>query len=129
MVVSNSDKNMSATRDYTETIHECIREEPAFATGLLEEALSLFLNDEPDVTRLLLRDLVNATLGFERLADEVGRPSKSLHRMLSAKGNPTMNNLAAIISALRRELGVREIEVATALQENLQSDCVEKEAA
>ena len=129
MVVSTSDKNMSSTRDYTETIHECIREEPAFATGLLEEALSLFLNNEPDVTRLLLRDLVNATLGFERLADEVGRPSKSLHRMLSAKGNPTMNNLAAIISALRRELDVGEIEVTTALQENLQSDCVEKEAA
>jgi hypothetical protein len=28
-----------------------------------------------------LRDLVNATIGFEGLAAEVNRPSKSLHRM------------------------------------------------
>jgi hypothetical protein len=48
--------------------------------------------------KLLLRDLINATLGFERLAEEVHKPSKSLHRMLSASGNPTMENLSAILA-------------------------------
>jgi hypothetical protein len=32
----------------------------------------------------MLRDLVNATIGFEGLADAMSKPSKSLHRMLSA---------------------------------------------
>jgi DNA-binding phage protein len=33
-------------------------------------------------------------------------PSKSLHRMLSPKGNPSMDNLAAIFGALRKRLKV-----------------------
>ena len=52
------------------------------------------------------RDLVSATMGFERLADETKKPSKSLHRMLSARGNPSMNNLTQIFAALRHKLNV-----------------------
>lgn len=33
-------------------------------------------------------------------------PSKSLHRMLSQKGNPSMDNLAAVFDALRQKLKV-----------------------
>ncbi len=66
----------------------------------------LFLNGEPDTARLILRDLVNATVGFEKLAAATGKPAKSLHRMLSKDGNPTMDNLAAILSVVRRKLGV-----------------------
>jgi hypothetical protein len=33
-------------------------------------------------------------------------PSKSLHRMLSPKGNPSMDNLAAIFDAIRKCLKV-----------------------
>jgi DNA-binding phage protein len=58
------------------------------------------------MARLILRDLVNATVGFEGLAAATARPSKSLHRMLSAHGNPSMDSLAAIFSAVRKELGV-----------------------
>jgi DNA-binding phage protein len=35
----------------------------------------------------MLRELVNATLGFEQLAKQTDLPSKSLRRMLSPKGN------------------------------------------
>jgi DNA-binding phage protein len=87
---------MSITRDFKETVCARVQREPEFAKGLLDEAVSLFLNGEPEIARLILRDLVNATTGFEALAHETSLPSKSLHRMLSAKGNPTMNNLNAI---------------------------------
>ena len=83
-----------------------MRREPEFAAALLDEAVTLFLNGEPDTARLILRDLVNATIGFEELADETTKPSKSLHRMLSAKGNPTMDNLTAILRVLRRKLNI-----------------------
>jgi DNA-binding phage protein len=49
---------------------------------------------------------VNATLGFERLAKVTAMPSKSLHRMLSLKGNPSMDNLAAIFDAVRKRFTV-----------------------
>jgi DNA-binding phage protein len=97
---------MALTRSYKHTIHERIRRDPAFAKGLLDEAATLFLNGEPEVARIMLRDLVNATLGFEGLAQETAKPSKSLHRMLSASGNPSMDNLAAIFDAMRSWLRV-----------------------
>lgn len=98
---------MALTRDYKETIKERAQKEPDFSKALLDEAISLFLNDEPDAARLVLRDLVNATVGFEELSVAVAKPSKSLHRMLSAKGNPTMDNLNKIIKVLREQLHVK----------------------
>ena len=98
--------NMVLTRDFKQTIVERVRRDPAFAKALLDEAATLFLNGEPHTARLILRDLVNATVGFEELAAETAKPAKSLHRMLSKKGNPTMDNLAAILGVLRKRLGV-----------------------
>ena len=103
---------MTITRDYKDTINERVNNDPVFTAALLDEAITLFLNGEPDVARLVLRDLVNATLGFEELATEIERPSKSLHRMLSARGNPTMDNLTKIICILRDRLGL-DIKVNT----------------
>ena len=62
------------------------------------------------MARVILRDLVNATVGFEGLSKETAKPSKSLHRMLSVSGNPSMDNLAAIFAVIRSNLGV-QIEV------------------
>ncbi|MFJ3467316.1 DNA-binding protein [Pseudomonas sp. NPDC090201] len=101
---------MALTRSYKETINERIKQDPIFAQGLLDEAATLFLNGEPEVARIILRDLVNATLGFEALARETDKPSKSLHRMLSSSGNPNMDNLAAIFAAMGSWLKV-EIQV------------------
>ena len=95
---------MSITRDFRETVNARVQREPEFAKALLDEAASLFLNGEPETARLILRDLVNATTGFEALAHETSLPSKSLHRMLSAKGNATIDNLTAIRTVLRQQL-------------------------
>ena len=97
---------MGLTRRFRETVVARVEREPRFARALLDEALTLFLNGEPDTAKLLLRDLINATLGFEELARRTGKPSKSLHRMLSDSGNPTMASLSAILVALKKSLNV-----------------------
>jgi DNA-binding phage protein len=97
---------MTLTRDFKQTVVERVERDPAFAKALLNEAATLFLSGEPDTARLILRDLVNATVGFESLAELTHKPSKSLHRMLSPRGNPNMDNLAAIFSAIRNWLKV-----------------------
>ncbi|WP_304734212.1 DNA-binding protein [Parvibaculum sp.] len=94
------------TCDASETIVARLRREPAFARGALAEAVTVFLGGEPEVARLMLRDIVNGTLGFEKLSDLTGIPPKSLHRMLSARGNPGMDNLAAIFEAMTGHLRV-----------------------
>lgn len=98
---------MALTRDSKLAVSARAKRDPAFAKALLDEAVTLFLNGEPDTARLVLRDLVNATVGFERLATVTGKPAKSLHRMLSPRGNPGMDNLAVIIGALQKRLRVR----------------------
>lgn len=97
---------MVLTRDFKQTVTARVRRDPAFAKALLEEAATPFLNGEPRTARLLLRDLVNATVGFETLAAEIAKPAKSLHRIVSIKGNPNMDNLAAIFDAVRKRLHV-----------------------
>ncbi len=103
---------MELTRDFKETVNARVQRDSEFVIALLDEAISLFLNGEPETARLILRDIVNATVGFEQLAIETSKPSKSLHRMLSAKGNPTMDNLTAIFNVLRKRLNV-DIHVQT----------------
>ena len=110
---------MLLTQDYKNTLTERVANDPAFAKALLDEAISLFLNDEPEVARLVLRDLVNATIGFEALAQEVKKPSKSLHRMLSAKGNPTMDNLTKIVSILKNRFIYTQPHISTDKQKSL----------
>ncbi len=104
---------MALTRDFKQTVIERVERDPAFAHALLDEAATLFLNGEPETARLILRDLVNATVGFEQLARLTDKPSKSLHRMLSPTGNPSMDNLAAIFHAIREGLNV-----------NLEAHCI-----
>lgn len=96
---------MALTRDARETIVERVRRDPGFARALVGEAATVFLNGEADTARLVLRDLVNATVGFEALAVAMAKPAKSLHRMLSKNGNPTMDNLAAILGVVRGKPG------------------------
>lgn len=94
------------TVDSSETVQARIKADPAFAEALLREAADMFLNGEAEAARLLLRDVVNATVGFEQIAAATKRPSKSVHRMLSARGNPTMESLTAVFSAIRKVLNI-----------------------
>lgn len=101
---------MALTRDFRQTVAARVERDPAFARAMLDEAATLFLNGEPETARMMLRDLVNATVGFEQLGKLTEKPAKSLHRMLSLNGNPSMDNLATIFGVLRSALKV-EIEV------------------
>ena len=105
---------MALTRNFKQTVAARVKRDPAFAQALLDEAATLFLNGEPETAKLVLRDLVNATVGFEALAADVRKPSKSLHRMLSRAGNPTMESLSAIFVAIKNALHVDIKAVVTA---------------
>lgn len=95
---------MALTRDYKETIQERVAKDPYFAASLMNEAVTAFLEGEPETARTILRDLVNSTIGFGVLAEQLDKSSKSIHRMLSPHGNPTMDNLTHILVALQKTL-------------------------
>ncbi len=97
---------MGLTVDFKKTVVDRVQRDPAFAKALLNEAATLFLKGDAGTARLVLRDLVNATVGFEALARKTGKPAKSLHRMLSTNGNPSMENLSGILKVVSKRLKV-----------------------
>ena len=97
---------MALTRDFKESILERAKIDPEFRVGLLTEAAECLLNNEPNVAKILLRDYVNATIGFQKLGVVVDKKPSSLMRMLSEKGNPSLDNVSQLLSAVRAHEGV-----------------------
>ena len=85
---------MPLTKDFKDTIKARAERDPEFRAGLFREAIEAMLSDDLETGKVLLRDYVNATVGFEALAQDMDKDPKSLMRMLSAKGNPRADNLA-----------------------------------
>lgn len=98
---------MALTRDFKETVFERAQRDSKYREALFTEALNAYLAGDTATGKAMLRDLVNATVGFEGLAAEVGTPSKSLHRMLSPAGNPSTENFFGIVSALQKKARVK----------------------
>jgi len=98
---------MALTRDFRETVQARVRRDPAFREGLLSEAIESLLSGEVDLGKELLRDYINATIGFPKLAGHIKIHVKTLHQMFGPRGNPTASNLFAIVAYLQRAEGVR----------------------
>lgn len=98
---------MALTRQFRETVQERAQTDARFRRALLAEAINELLSGDLGAGKALLRDYVNATIGFEQLADQVGRPAKSLQRMLGPSGNPTAENLIAILKVLQEYEAVK----------------------
>src|SRR5688572_26230263 len=98
---------MALTRPFKETVMARVKESAAFRDALLKEGIDALLDGELDVGKSILRDYINATIGFERLAEATGTPSKSLMRMFSPSGNPNARNLFSVISELQHASGVK----------------------
>ena len=98
---------MALTKEFRETVRSRAERDLEFRKALFTEALNAYLTGEEAVGRAMLKDLINATIGFEELARLVNKPSKSLYRMLGPKGNPNATNFFAIVRALQKKVGVR----------------------
>ena len=98
---------MPLTRDFKETIRARVQRDPKFRKELLREGVEAMLAGDVATAKTILRDYINATLGFTDLAEATRIPSKSLMRMLGPAGNPRADNLFEIVSFLQHREGVR----------------------
>ena len=53
---------MKLTRDFKETIKERMKHDEVFARALFDEAIYMFLNGEAQTARLILREVIDATM-------------------------------------------------------------------
>jgi DNA-binding phage protein len=81
--------------------------DPDFRQALLREAAECVINGDLATGKAVLRDYVNATVGFQSLEKRTRIPAKSLMRMMGPKGSPSAANLSSILTALQKTEGVR----------------------
>ena len=92
---------MPLTRDFKETIRARTVGDPEFREALLEEGVQCFLAGDVETGKSVLRDYINATIGFRELGGLTDKSPKSLMRMLGPQGNPQARNLFEIIARLQ----------------------------
>ena len=97
---------MTVTRSFRDTVQARASIDSDYRYGLLTESMDAMLSGDLETGKSLLRDYINATIGFEGLSDALGKSPKSLMRMLSTNGNPTAKNLFSMISLLQEKEGV-----------------------
>ena len=97
---------MALTRDFKETIQARAARDPRFRRELLREGIQCLLSGEVDTGKTVLRDYINATVGFEELGALTHKSPKSLMRMFGPKGNPQARNLFEIIGYLQEREGI-----------------------
>ena len=98
---------MALTRDYKQTVLARIKRDPKFARALYAEAVNSLLEGETDEGLSMLRDLVHAGITFKTLSEQTGFGEKTLHRMLSSRGNPTTRNLFTVTKAICEDLRIK----------------------
>lgn len=98
---------MALTRDFKETIRARVERDPKFRKELLREGIECMLSGDIKTAKIILRDYINATVGFTEVAQATRIPSKSLMRMLGPSGNPRADNLLQVVSFLQQREGVR----------------------
>jgi len=98
---------MALTREFKDTVQARTRRDRKYRKELLREGVECLLAGDLDTGKAILRDYINATIGFEELSRLTRRPAKSLMRMLGPKGNPQARNLFRIVAYLQKKEGFR----------------------
>jgi len=93
-----------ASISHDKAIVDELRRDPEFAAEYLKAALED--SDEPQVLLVVLRQVAEAKGGVAKIAKAAGVTRESLYRALSARGNPRLSTLTAVMKAVGLKLSV-----------------------
>jgi probable addiction module antidote protein len=85
-----------------------LRRDPELAAEYLKCALED--SEEPQVLLVVLRHVAEAQGGIAKIAKAAGVKRESLYRALSARGNPRLSTLTAVMKAVGLRLTVETVE-------------------
>ena len=97
---------MVKTKSFKELVQGRVKTDKKFAEALLREGIDAMLSGDVDTGKIILRDYIKATVGFEKLGEATGAPPKSLIRMFGPSGNPQAKNLFGVIGYLQKRAGL-----------------------
>ena len=102
---------MALTRNFKDTIIERATRDKKFRRSMLTRGLVLLIagkKEDVNVGKAMMRDYINATIGFGELSKKTHIPKESLMRMLSPSGNPALKNLNQVTQALLANEGIED---------------------
>jgi DNA-binding phage protein len=102
---------MALTREFRTTLLERAQKDADFRKAMLKEGIDTMLAGDVETGKAILRDYINAAVGFGPLSEATHIPAKSLMRMFGPKGNPRAGNLFQVIKHLQTREGFH-LEVA-----------------
>jgi hypothetical protein len=98
---------MARTIGFKLLVQRHVKRDKKFAEALLREGVDAMLSGDVETGKIILRDYIKATVGFEKLGAATGAPAKSLIRMFGPRGNPQAKNLFSVIGYLQKRAGMR----------------------
>lgn len=102
--------HLKMSGSFDEYLTQELRSDPAFAGQYLQEAFETLADpQERPASLLAIRQVVQAYGGFTKLAAETGLSRESLYRAFSAKGNPTLNTLLAVLRTFGMRLAAEPV--------------------
>ncbi|HMD70775.1 MAG TPA: addiction module antidote protein [Bryobacteraceae bacterium] len=107
------------TKSYETGLQERLKD-PAYAMEYLRAALEDDDEGSDAVFLLALRDVAQAN-HMTRVAEATGLNRESLYKMLSRRGNPGLNSLKAVLSAVGLRLSVEVAATGDAAAEHVAS--------
>jgi hypothetical protein len=94
--------NTSRGRQLEAKVEAKIASAFAYGEALLREGIDTMLAGDVDADKALLRDYIEAAVGFGKLGEATGTQPKSFIRMFGPRANPKARNLFVIIGSLHR---------------------------
>ncbi|MDH6269166.1 putative addiction module antidote protein [Rhizobium sp. SG_E_25_P2] len=94
-------------RSHDDAMSEMFRENPALAAETLDQ---IFADGDQAELMIALRQMTSAFGGVPVVAQAAELNATQLYRTLSAKGNPELRGLSAILKAMGLRLSVRPID-------------------
>jgi hypothetical protein len=98
---------MARTKSFADLVQQHVKRDAKFAKALLRDGIDAMLSGDLDTGKTILRDCIEATIGFEKLGAATGAPPKSLIRMFGPRGNSQARNLFSVVGYLQKHAGMR----------------------
>ena len=98
---------MALTREFKDTVQARVVRDRRYRKALLREGVECLLAGDVDTGKAILRDYINATIGFEELSRLTRRPAKSLMRMFGPAGIHRRAVVFEVIGHLQRAEGLQ----------------------
>lgn len=96
--------NKKTSISHDKAVVQSLRDNPDLAVEYIRAAIEEN-SDEPAALMVAMRHVAQA-YGMRQVAESAGLSRESLYRALSAKGNPTVKTIAAVLKTLGLRLSV-----------------------